>query len=99
MTSAVGRPVDRIEGRDKVTGAARYAADTVIDGLVHGVLVQSTIAKGHVTADSMTAAAAAAAAAPGVLHVLTPLNCPPLQVLPVDMTWDLPLERRPRSRT
>ncbi len=95
MTSAVGRPVDRIEGRDKVTGAARYAADTVIDGLVHGVLVQSTIAKGHVTADSMTAAAAAAAAAPGVLHVLTPLNCPPLHVLPVDMTWDLPLERRP----
>ncbi|CAM3434039.1 hypothetical protein MYFR107205_10465 [Mycolicibacterium frederiksbergense] len=95
MTSAIGLPVDRIEGRDKVTGAARYAADTVIDGVVHGVLVQSTIAKGHVTADSMTAAAAAAAAAPGVLHVLTPLNCPPLHVLPVDMTWDLPLERRP----
>lgn len=95
MTSAVGRPVDRIEGRCKVTGAARYAADTVIDGLVHGVLVQSTVAKGQVTADSMTAAAAAAAAAPGVLHVLTPLNCPPLHVLPVDMTWDLPLERRP----
>lgn len=95
MNPATGRPVDRIEGRDKVTGAARYAADTVIDGLVHAVLVQSTIAKGHVTAESMTAASAAAAAAPGVLHVLTPLNCPPLQVLPVDMTWDLPLERRP----
>lgn len=95
MNPATGRPVDRIEGRDKVTGAARYAADTVIDGLVHAVLVQSTIAKGHVTAESMTAAGAAAAAAPGVLHVLTPLNCPPLQVLPVDMTWDLPLERRP----
>lgn len=94
MTPATGRPVDRIEGRDKVTGAARYAADTVIDGVVHAVLVQSTIAKGHVTADSM-AAASAVAAAPGVLHVLTPLNCPPLQVLPVDMTWDLPLERRP----
>ncbi|KRD18062.1 aldehyde oxidase [Mycobacterium sp. Root265] len=95
MTPATGRPVDRIEGRDKVTGAARYAADTVIDGLVHAVLVQSTIANGHVTAESMAAASAAAAAAPGVLHVLTPLNCPPLHVLPVDMTWDLPLERRP----
>jgi len=59
------------------------------------VLVQSTIANGHVTAESMAAASAAAAAAPGVLHVLTPLNCPPLHVLPVDMTWDLPLERRP----
>lgn len=92
---AIGRPVDRVEGRDKVTGAARYAADTVIDGLVHAMLVQSTIAKGRVTATSMAAAAAAATAAPGVLHVLTPLNCPPLHVLPVDMTWDLPLERRP----
>lgn len=95
MTPATGRPVDRIEGRDKVTGAARYAADTAIDGLVHAVLVQSTIAKGRVTAESMAAAMAAAAAGPGVLHVLTPLNCPPLHVLPVDMTWDLPLERRP----
>ena len=60
MTPAVGRPVDRIEGRDKVTGAARYAADTVIDGVVHAVLVQSTIAKGRVTAESMAAAAATA---------------------------------------
>lgn len=95
MTPATGRPVDRVEGRDKVTGAARYAADTAIDGLVHAVLVQSTIAKGRVTAESVTTAMAAAAAGPGVLHVLTPLNCPPLHVLPVDMTWDLPLERRP----
>lgn len=95
MTPAIGRPVDRVEGRDKVTGAARYAADTAVDGVVHAVLVQSTIAKGRVTASSMTSAAAEAASAPGVLHVVTPLNCPPLQVLPVDMTWDLPLERRP----
>lgn len=95
MTSAIGRPVDRVEGRDKVSGAARYAADTVLDGVVHAVLVQSGIAKGHVTSASMAAAADAAAAASGVLHVLTPLNCPPLHVLPVDMTWDLPLERRP----
>lgn len=95
MTPAIGRPVDRVEGRDKVTGAARYAADTFIDGLVHAVLVQSTIAKGRITAASMAAAASRAAEVPGVLHVLTPLNCPPLHVLPVDMTWDLPLERRP----
>ncbi|MCF6386944.1 xanthine dehydrogenase family protein molybdopterin-binding subunit [Mycobacterium sp. MBM] len=95
MTAAIGRPVDRVEGREKVTGAAGYAADTVIDGMVHAVLVQSTIAKGRVTAESMAAAAAIAEQAPGVLHVLTPLNCPPLHVLPADMTWDLPLERRP----
>ena len=30
-----------------------------------------------------------------MLHVLTPLNCPPLHVLPRELTYDLPLERRP----
>lgn len=96
MTPArVGRAVDRVEGRDKVTGAARYAADTVVDGVTYGVLVQSVIAHGRITAESMAAAANRAGAAPGVLYVLTPLNCPPLQLLPEDLTWDLPFERRP----
>lgn len=93
--TVVGRPVDRVEGRDKVTGATRYAADTPVPGITFAALVQSEIAHGEVTAESMAAAAAAAVAAPGVLHVLTPLNCPPLQMLPEDLTWDLPLERRP----
>jgi xanthine dehydrogenase YagR molybdenum-binding subunit len=30
-----------------------------------------------------------------VRYVLTPLNCPRLGVLPEELTWDLPLERRP----
>ena len=29
------------------------------------------------------------------LAVLTPLNCPPLQAPPRELTYDLPLERRP----
>ncbi len=87
--------VDRVEGRDKVTGATRYAADTATAGVTYAALVQSEIAHGEVTRESVAAAATAAAAAPGVLHVLTPLNCPPLHVLPEDLTWDLPLERRP----
>lgn len=91
----VGRPVDRVEGRAKVTGATRYTADTPVAGVTYAALVQSEIAHGEVTAESVAAAAAAATAAPGVLYVLTPLNCPPLQVLPEDLTWDLPLERRP----
>lgn len=87
--------VDRVEGRDKVTGATRYTADTAAPGVTYAALVQSEVAHGEVTGESVAVAAAAAAAAPGVLHVLTPLNCPPLQVLPKDLTWDLPLERRP----
>ena len=92
---SVGRPVSRVEGTDKVTGRACYSADTPVEGVTFAALVQSEIPHGRVTAASMASAASRAAAAPGVLYVLTPLNCPALHVLPEDLTWDLPLERRP----
>jgi len=95
MTHTIGRPVSRVEGLAKVTGAARYTADTPIQGVTFAALVQTQIPHGRVIAESMAAAAARAGAAPGVLLVLTPLNCPALQPVPVDMSWDLPLERRP----
>ncbi|MCV7434662.1 xanthine dehydrogenase family protein molybdopterin-binding subunit [Mycolicibacterium bacteremicum] len=95
MSAQIGRPVDRVEAQQKVTGAARYAADTQLPGLVHAVMVQTAVAHGAVTPESLAAAAELVAAAPGVLHVLTPLNCPELHMLPADLTWDLPLERRP----
>ncbi|TGD88513.1 xanthine dehydrogenase family protein molybdopterin-binding subunit [Mycolicibacterium sp. CH28] len=91
----VGRPVRRVEGRDKVTGRARYTADTAIGDLTFAAVVQSQVPHGAVTPESLEASARRASAAPGVIHVLTPLNCPPLQQLPVDMTFDLPMERRP----
>ncbi|MDR3659418.1 MAG: xanthine dehydrogenase family protein molybdopterin-binding subunit, partial [Mycobacterium sp.] len=92
---AIGRPVNRVEGRDKVTGRAHYAADTPLPDVQHAVLVQSLISHGHVTRDSLVAATGRAESAPGVACVLSPLNCPSLQVLPEVLTWDLPLERRP----
>jgi xanthine dehydrogenase YagR molybdenum-binding subunit len=91
----IGHPVSRVEGTDKVTGSARYTADTVVPALQYAVLVQSEISHGEVTRDSLETAAARAGAAPGVSAVLTPLNCPALHTLPVDLSWDLPLERRP----
>ncbi len=94
-TRQIGLGVTRVEGRDKVTGRARYTADTAFDDLAYAALVQSQIPHGTVTAASMRESSARAAAAPGVLHVLTPLNCPVLQRLPTDLTFDLPLERRP----
>lgn len=95
VIAPVGHSVDRIEGRDKVTGAARYTADTAVADLAHAVLVQSSIPFGAVTEESMRSAAERAAAAPGVLHVLTPLNCPRLHEPPWELTSDLPIERRP----
>lgn len=49
-TGYVGRgdAVPRIDGRAKVTGQARYAAEIAVDGLVHGVVVNATIARGRI---------------------------------------------------
>lgn len=68
----VGKPLSRIEGREKVTGAAVYAVEALVPGAAYGVIVQSTIAKGTVT-DLDTSAVMAA---PGVIAVLTPDNMP-----------------------
>lgn len=66
----IGQPVDRVDGRLKVTGGAAYAADHNLDGLVHGYLVTSTIARGVITGMDTDAAARA----PGVLAVYTPFS-------------------------
>src|ERR687893_717111 len=70
----VGAPIDRVDGRQKVTGTARYTADHVPEGLVHAVLVQSTIASGRIAHLD----ASVAEASPGVLDVITHLNAPEL---------------------
>ena len=35
LTSAIGRSIPRIDGRAKVTGQARFAADLDVRGLLH----------------------------------------------------------------
>jgi xanthine dehydrogenase YagR molybdenum-binding subunit len=69
---AVGKPMDRVDGRLKVTGAARYAAEAQVAGVTYGVLVTSSIAKGRVAKIDT----AAARKAPGVVGVLTHRNAP-----------------------
>jgi xanthine dehydrogenase YagR molybdenum-binding subunit len=75
MTTAfIGQPVSRVDGRQKVTGAAIYAAEFDQPGQAHGTIVRSTIANGRIASiDS-----AAAERAPGVVAVLTHLNAPRL---------------------
>ena len=45
-----GQPAPRIDGRLKVTGEARYAADMPLSNIAYGVLVTSDIARGRVKA-------------------------------------------------
>ncbi|PTM89936.1 xanthine dehydrogenase family protein molybdopterin-binding subunit [Streptomyces sp. VMFN-G11Ma] len=69
---AVGRDHVRVEGRDKVTGAARYAGEVPFAGLAHGWLVLSTVARGRIE-DVVTGPVLEM---PGVLAVLHHGNAP-----------------------
>src|SRR5881394_705704 len=44
----VGKPIPRKEGRQKVTGAALYIDDLKFEGMLHGVTVRSSIARGRI---------------------------------------------------
>src|SRR3982074_3924547 len=79
MTAAlIGQPVSRVDGRQKVTGRATYAAEVNVRGLAHGAIVRSTIASGRITSIET----AAAEQAQGVLAVLTHRNAPKLVYSP-----------------
>src|SRR6266446_3798814 len=47
-TSYLGKPTSRIDGRAKVTGLAKYAAEYNVSGLAHCCVVSSAIAKGRI---------------------------------------------------
>ena len=70
----IGRPIDRVDGRLKVTGQARYAAEAPVQGVAHAVLVESNIARGTIASIDTSAAEAQ----PGVLAVVTSKNMPKL---------------------
>jgi xanthine dehydrogenase YagR molybdenum-binding subunit len=72
--------MSRVDGRLKVTGEAKYAAEFNVKGLSYGVLVCSTIAKGTIRLiDSKQAENA-----PGVLAVISHLNCPKIPGYPAE---------------
>jgi len=69
-TNYVGQPVNRVEGRLKVTGEAKYAAEYNVPNLAYGCVISSDIARGKI--ESIDAEAALALA--GVLRVFTHEN-------------------------
>ncbi|MDX3836250.1 xanthine dehydrogenase family protein molybdopterin-binding subunit [Streptomyces europaeiscabiei] len=72
--AAVGAGLPRVDARLKVTGGAKYAADNNPDGVVHAVIVESSIGRGRITGIDTRAAEAE----PGVLKVISHLNAPKL---------------------
>ncbi len=71
---SVGQPMDRVDGRLKVTGAAKYSAEMPVANVSYAVIVQSTVASGRIARlDTATARAL-----PGVIAVLTHENAPRL---------------------
>ncbi len=49
-TAHIGTSALRSEGRAKLTGATRYTDDLKIEGLLHGVTVRSSVARGRIKA-------------------------------------------------
>ncbi|MFE1025518.1 xanthine dehydrogenase family protein molybdopterin-binding subunit [Streptomyces sp. NPDC058818] len=72
--TVLGAPVERREGREKVTGTARYAAEYDSPGRAQAWPVPAAVARGRVTGVDP----APALAMPGVLAVLTHENAPRL---------------------
>jgi xanthine dehydrogenase YagR molybdenum-binding subunit len=74
MTTYIGTATSRVDGRAKVTGAAKYAGEFNATGLAHASLVTSTIAKGRIARIDASEALAVA----GVIDVLTHQHRPPM---------------------
>jgi xanthine dehydrogenase YagR molybdenum-binding subunit len=72
MTTYIGTATSRVDGRAKVTGAAKYAGEFNTAGLAHASVVTSTIAKGRIARID----ANEALSVEGVIDVLTHQNRP-----------------------
>ncbi len=75
----IGKPVDRLDGREKVTGAAPFAAEYPLENLAYASLVYSTIAKGTIKRIDVSEAEKAA----GIIAVITHKNAPKMKDPPL----------------
>jgi xanthine dehydrogenase YagR molybdenum-binding subunit len=92
--TGLGDGIARLDGPEKVTGRAQYAADFHIEGQTHAVLVGASVASGRVKAVDTSRATDV----PGVLRVLSagdfPIPAERFALLPVPplATRHLPLQ-------
>ena len=73
--NVIGKPLPRIDGFDKVTGKARYAADIYMNGMLYAGALKS----GHVSAKVLSINTEKAKAVPGVAAVVTFKDLPKMQ--------------------
>ena len=76
----VGKPMDRVDGKLKVTGGAKYAFEFEMPNLARAVILDSTIGKGRIRSIDTKAAEKA----PGVIAVITHENQPKDMSLPTN---------------
>ena len=74
-TNIIGKPIDRKDGRAKVTGQAKYAAEFGVNNVAYAFPVRSTVGNGTITAFDTSAAEKSG----GVLMIMTPKNAPRLK--------------------
>ncbi len=86
----IGKPLARIDGRAKVTGAARYAAEFNQPNQAYAVVVSSSVGLGRVTGIDT----ASALGLPGVLAVIDHRNAPRLAYDPHKSGIDPPIGER-----
>ena len=72
MSGVIGKPIDRVDGPLKVTGAAQYSAEIALPHLTHAVVVGAVVAAGRVRVIDT----GEAERSEGVVAVLTHHNLP-----------------------
>jgi xanthine dehydrogenase YagR molybdenum-binding subunit len=74
----VGAPVSRVDGTFKVRGAATFAAEVTMPGMVYAALAFAVVARGRIVRLDTSAAEGA----PGVILVMTYRNAPRMKTIP-----------------
>src|SRR5918994_1962773 len=89
---AVGKPIGRVEGPAKVTGAATYSADIRLHGMIWGKALRSPLPHARIVRIDTSAAERL----PGVLAVLTAKDLPDLLI--GRRVYDMPVLAKDRVR-
>jgi CO/xanthine dehydrogenase Mo-binding subunit len=90
--NTVGKPIGRVEGPAKVTGAATYSADIRLPGMIWGKALRSPLPHARIVRIDVSAAERL----PGVLAVLTAKDLPDLLI--GRRVYDMPVLARDRAR-
>ena len=88
----VGQPIGRLDGIEKVSGAARYSGDVTLPGIVWGKALRSPLPHARI----LRIDTSRAQALPGVLAVLTAQDLP--DILVGRRMFDMPMLARDRVR-